>query len=188
MAIQKEVSLKIDSKKPIKINNMFSTIIVDDFFKNVDEVISLSKKLKFKPPTSVENWPGLRTKSLHHNHYDLFNAIILRILSNYYPDKEVKFSDSSVYFHKLKDGDKGKTYFHHDENFDITAVIYLSPGDIKTGTTIFNKNGEKQIIIGNEFNTLVCYDGCKYHGPTTLNLKKERLTLNIFIKNIEISS
>ena len=56
-----------------------------------------------------------------------------------------------------------------------------------TGTTLFNKNEEKQIIIGNDLNSMVCYDGNKYHGPSsTLNLKKERLTLNVFIKNIEI--
>jgi len=186
MEIQKENISRINPGKPIKINNMFPTIIVDDFFTNVDEIISLSKKLKFEPPLSIENWGGLRTKSLHHNHYNLFNNIIVKILSNYFPNKEVKFSDSSVYFHKLKGGDKPKTHFHYDENFDISAVIYLSPGDINTGTTIFNKKREKQIIVGNEFNTLISYDSCKYHGPSTLNLKKERLTLNCFIKNIEV--
>jgi len=186
MEIQKENISQIDSKKPIKINNLFPTIIVDDFFTNVDEIISLSRKLKFEPPIPVENWAGLRTKSLHYNHYGLFNDIIVRILNTYFFAKQVRFSDSSVSFHKLKGGDKGKTHFHTDGDCDITAVIYLSPGDIKTGTTIFNKKGEKQIIIGNEFNTLIAYDGCKYHGPSTLNLKKERLTLNVFIKNIEV--
>jgi len=44
MEIQKENISQIDSKKPIKINNLFPTIIVDDFFTNVDEIISLSRK------------------------------------------------------------------------------------------------------------------------------------------------
>ena len=188
MEIQKEISSKIDSKKPIKITNMLPTVIIENFFKNVDEIISLSKKFKFKPPTSVENWPGLRTQSLHHNNHDLFNDIIGRILSNYFPNKKIKFSDSSIFFHKFNAGDQAKTHFHYDVGFEIAAVIYLSLGNIETGTTLFNKKREKQIIMGNDFNTLICYDGRKYHGASTLNLKKERLTLNIFIKNIEISS
>ena len=188
MEIQKEISSKIDSKKPIKINNMLPTVIIENFFKNVDEIISLSKKLKFTAPTSVENWPGLRTESLHHNHHDLFNNIIGKILSNYFPNTKINFSNSSIFFHKFKPGDYVKTHFHYDKNFEIAAVIYLSFGNIETGTTLFNKKREKQIIMGNDFNTLICYDGRKYHGASTLNLKKERLTLNIFIKNIKILS
>jgi len=166
---------------------MFSTIIVDNFFEDIKKIIKISKQLKYHPPKSYDNWAGLRTKSLHLTHSDLFNSIIKKILSYYYSNKKIKFSDSSIYFSKLRRGDKGKTHFHYDENTQIAAVIYLSSGDMGTGTTLFNKNKEKQIIIGNDLNSMVCYDGNKYHGPTsTLNLKKERLTLNVFIKNIEI--
>ena len=49
----------------------------------------------------------------------------------------------------------------------------------------FNKDNKKQIIVSNDYNTMVCYDTKKYHGPTSLNLVDERLTLNIFIKNIK---
>tara|TARA_Y100001951_G_C11131523_1_gene178485 strand:+ start:68 stop:571 length:504 start_codon:yes stop_codon:yes gene_type:complete len=166
---------------------MFSTIIVDNFFEDIKKIIKISKQLKYYPPTKTDNWGGLRTKSLHLTHYDLFNDIIKKILSYYYSNNKIKFSDSSMFFSKLNLGDIGKTLYHYDEGTKIAAVIYLSSGNMKTGTTLFNKNEEKQIIIGNDLNTMVCYDGNKYHGPSsTLNLKKERLTLNVFIKNIEI--
>jgi len=169
---------------------MYSTIIVDNFFKDIKEPIKISKQLKYYSPKSNHNWGGLRTDSLHLTHYDLFNSIVLKILRYYYSNIKIKSSDSSVYFSKLKAGSKGKTHFHYDDGFKIAAIIYLSAGNIETGTTLFNKNKQKQIIVGNELNTMVCYDGNKYHGPTNLKPlgKKERLTLNVFIKNIEIIS
>ena len=53
------------------------------------------------------------------------------------------------------------------------------------GTTLLN-NKKQQIVVRNDLNTLLCYDGGKLHGPTTLDVKKERLTMNIFIKKINI--
>ena len=165
---------------------MLPTIIVDDFFDDVEKIIKLSKTLKYYPRNQNENWPGLRTKSLHLTNYDLFNDIVLKILSYYYPPSQLKYSDTFVGFSKLKYGDKGKTRFHYD-NFKLAAVIYLSDGDMKSGTTLFHTEKEKQIVVANKFNTMVAYDGGKYHGFTSLKtVKKERLTLNIFIKSIEV--
>jgi len=165
---------------------MLHTIVVDNFFENVDEVINLSKKLKYYPAPDNENWPGLRTKSLHSTHYNFFNKVILKVLNYYYPNSEVIYNNSHVAFSKLKYGDKGKTRFHQD-NVKLAAVIYLSDGDMASGTTIFHTKKDKQIIVGNKFNTMVAYSGEKYHGYTSLRLvKKERLTLNVFIKDIEV--
>jgi len=63
--------------------NMLQTIVVDNFFSNVDKVINLSKELKYHSAPSNENWPGIRTKSLHSTHYNFFNEVILQVL-NYY--------------------------------------------------------------------------------------------------------
>ena len=168
---------------------MYPVMVVDNFFEDVDKIISLSKKLKYNSATETANWPGIRTESLNLNHYDLFHNIILKILNYYHPNAYIKYSDSLVCFSKLKYGDKGKTRFHYDEGTDIAAVIYLSEGDIRTGTTIFNKNKKKQIIVGNEFNSMVAYDANKYHGFTSLKplREKERLTLNVFINNVEVN-
>jgi len=167
---------------------MLQTIIVDNFFDDVDKIIKLSKTLKYYPRSQKENWPGLRTKSLHLTHYGLFNDIVLKILNYYYPASQLKYDDAYVGFSKLKYGDEGKTRFHYDDDVKLAAVIYLSEGDIKGGTTIFNNNNKKQIIVGNTFNSMVAYDGNKLHGYTSLLpfKDKERLTLNIFIKSIEV--
>ena len=167
---------------------MYSTMVVDNFFEDVDKIISLSKNLKYTPATEIDNWPGVRTESLHLDHYGLFDNIILKILNYYYPAAQVKYNKSLVCFSKLKYGDKGKSRFHYDGDTVLGAIVYLSEGDIKTGTTLFNKDKKEQIIVGNEFNSMVSYDGSKYHGFTSLEplREKERLTLNVFIKNLEV--
>ena len=167
---------------------MYSTMVVDNFFEDVDKIISLSKNLKYTPATEIDNWPGVRTESLHLDHYGLFDNIILKILNYYYPAAQVKYNKSLVCFSKLKYGDKGKSRFHYDGDTVLAAIVYLSEGDIKTGTTLFNKDKKEQIIVGNEFNSMVSYDGSKYHGFTSLEplREKERLTLNVFIKNLEV--
>jgi|TARA_R100000482_G_scaffold94437_2_gene39549 hypothetical protein len=165
---------------------MLHTIVVDNFFDNVDDIISLSKKLKYYKASESDNWPGLRTKSLHDTHYNLFNSVIIKILNYYYPNKKLHYSNSHVVFSRLKYGDEGKTRFHLDDDTKIAAVIYLSEGNIEGGTTIFENDNKKQIIVGNIFNSMIAYDGNKLHGYTSLLpfKNKERLTLNVFIGDI----
>ena len=165
---------------------MLHTIVVDNFFDNVDDIISLSKKLKYYKASESDNWPGLRTKSLHDTHYNLFNSVIIKILNYYYPNKKLHYSNSYVVFSRLKYGDQGKTRFHLDDDTKIAAVIYLSEGNIEGGTTIFENDNKKQIIVGNIFNSMIAYDGNKLHGYTSLLpfKNKERLTLNVFIGDI----
>tara|TARA_R100001143_G_C3329147_1_gene118578 strand:+ start:380 stop:892 length:513 start_codon:yes stop_codon:yes gene_type:complete len=168
---------------------MLPTIVVDNFFENVNEVIKLSKKIKYSPPRKEEYWVGLRTESLHINHYKLFNSIISKVLDSYFPYKNPQYENSAICFHKLLPGCKksnDKTRYHQDSNVKLAGIIYLSCGDRKSGTTLFNKQKKKQIVISNDFNTLVCYDGSKLHGPTILKVNKERLTMNIFIKKIKV--
>ena len=165
---------------------MFPTIVKDNFFKNVNEIIEYSKTLKYNKPLKKEAWFGLRTKSIHKDNYKLFNDIIISVLK-LYCFKNFSFKNSKVCFSKLKYGDKHKFHYHRDHEYILAAVIYLSEGDINGGTTIFEKNNKKQIIVGNTFNSIVAYDGNKIHGYTSLVpfKNKERLTLNIFIGDIQ---
>tara|TARA_R100000781_G_scaffold24230_1_gene17936 strand:- start:111 stop:614 length:504 start_codon:yes stop_codon:yes gene_type:complete len=165
---------------------MYPTIIKDNFFKNVDEIINYSKTLKYNKPLKKEGWFGLRTKSIHKDNHKLFNEIVVEVLK-LYCFKEFNFKNSKVCFSKLTYGDKHKFHYHRDYDNILAAVVYLSKGDIDGGTTIFEKKNKKQIIVGNTFNSIVAYDGNKLHGYTSLLpfKNKERLTLNVFIGDIE---
>tara|TARA_R100001015_G_C4512747_1_gene83937 strand:- start:124 stop:633 length:510 start_codon:yes stop_codon:yes gene_type:complete len=166
---------------------MHPTIVQDNFFDNVDEIIKLSKTLKFYKPDKKVNWFGLRTKSLHEYNFVLFKNIVFKILNLYYPNSKLSFTNTRVCFTKQTYKDKCKNKWHRDADCKIAAVIYLSEGNITGGTTIFDNSNKKQVIVGNTFNSMVAYDGNKLHGFTSLlNFKnKERLTLNVFIGNIK---
>lgn len=165
---------------------MYPTIIQDNLFQNPYEIIEISKKLKFYPPNKKENFGGTRTKSLHKTHKELYLKIVSSVVGNYYFNKKVNFTDTTVHFSKIKKKDRGRTWYHYDDNCEITSVVYLSEGAIDSGTTLYNKNNQKQIIVSNDFNSLVSYDGGKLHGITNLDLLEERLTVNIFIGKITI--
>ena len=166
---------------------MYPTIVKDNFFNNVNEIINYSKTLKYNEPLKEDGWFGLRTDSIHEDNFQLFNDIVVNILKLYF-FKNFKFTNTKVCFSKLKYGDKYKSHYHRDNDAILAAVIYLSEGDIEGGTTIFENDNKKQIIVGNTFNSMVAYDGNKLHGYTSLLPFKdrERLTLNVFIGDIKI--
>jgi|TARA_R100000027_G_C2186134_1_gene75462 hypothetical protein len=168
---------------------MFPTIVVDNFFTDVNKIINLSKTFEYLPPKENEDWIGFRTESIHLKEYELFNSIILKVLNCFFYNKNVSYNNSFIHFHKITPEclkNSKLTDFHQDSDVKLAGVIYLNSNGIENGTTIFKEKNQKQIIISNDINTLVCYDGSKYHGPTTLDVKKERLTMNIFIKGIKI--
>tara|TARA_R110000822_G_scaffold32047_1_gene92356 strand:- start:1345 stop:1848 length:504 start_codon:yes stop_codon:yes gene_type:complete len=167
---------------------MYPTIIQDNLFQNPYEIIEISKKLKFYPPNKKENFAGTRTKSLHKTHKELYLKIISNVVGNYYFNKKVNFTNTTVHFSKIKKKDRGRTHIHYDKDCEIASVVYLSKGAIDSGTTLYNKNNQKQIIVSNDFNSLVSYDGSKLHGATNLDLLEERLTINIFIGKVIIVS
>ena len=166
---------------------MYPTIVQDNFFDNVNEIIKFSKTLKFYKPEKKDNWFGLRTKSIHEYDFVLFKNIVFKILNLYYPNTKLNFDNTIVTFTKQKYKDKCKNKWHRDDCCKIAAVIYLSEGDIKGGTTIFDDYNKKQVIVGNSFNSMVAYDGNKLHGFTSLSSfkNKERLTMNVFIGDVK---
>lgn len=168
---------------------MKPTIIKENFFKNPDEIVGLTNKIKWIPPGLTADWPGVRSKNLCDILPNLNNYIISKILKLYYGRDNIKVSDTIIQFHKIKLSDyenhnKKNTRFHKDYT-DIAGLIYLTKGinDETIGTSILDDEGNLGVKISNVYNTLVCYDGNKLHGATGLN-DVERLTIVIFLKHI----
>jgi hypothetical protein len=173
--------------------NYYPTFILENFFQNPNDIFNYSKKLEFFKPKKNENWPGVRTKSLHLINRPLFDYIILKILSVYYDFSfhSVKYLNANIMFHKIDledylNFDKKHTNIHRDIDSELAGVIYLNKKiNEETGTNIFSDNKNKIIKVSNFYNTLVCYDSKKIHGVNNI-LDKERLTIVIFIGKIEI--
>lgn len=168
---------------------MVHTVVNDYFFDDVDNIIKWTDSLEFLSPGENDNWPGERTRSLHTVDQGFFNHTILKILSHYYDVNKISYGNTFLYCHRIKPGDYGKTGYHIDNQpipFKIASVIYLTDGDIDSGTSIVNENHEKQIVVANKTNTMVAYDAQKWHGPTTLEYNKERLTFVAFIGSVNL--
>ena len=94
-----------------------------------------------------------------------------------------------LHFHKIKPGDKAKIGFHKDEDFDMAAVIYLTKdGDIDNGTTLFDDDGNKQVVVSNRYNSMILYNSNTLHGATKLSFDTERLTLIAFFRDIKVAN
>ena len=57
----------------------------------------------------------------------------------------------------------------------------------KSGTTIYNNNLKEQIVVSNNFNSLLLYDANKFHGVTKFT-DLETLRIVIFINGIKTNN
>ena len=166
---------------------MNQIIIKNNFFEQPDKVVEFAKTLDFKPRLSFQNWPGKRTDNLADIDRGFFGDVMLKILSTLYGDTPIRFENSWLHFHKIKKGDTAKVSYHIDQDFEMASVIYLSEGDIDNGTTIFDENDKKQVVVANKYNSMILYNSNKLHGATNMTFDEERLTLVAFFKDIKVA-
>ena len=156
---------------------MYSTIISDNFFIDPKVVLNFSKKItKWNKPNKNENWPGVRSDDLIDINPDLYKYVLHNILKMYFGnDYKIEIGSSEMRFHKIKHEDwlsyKKKETIIHKDTSELGGIIYLNENinDENTGTTLYDNNKKILIKISNNFNTLACYDGMRYHGPTGLD-------------------
>lgn len=168
----------------------YPTIVVDDFFDNVEEVITFSQasNMPYRRRNVEEPWPGERSCSLKLNYDDFSRDVYRRLIKNFPDELQRNFSYDSfeLFFSKIIPGDFGKSWYHCDSSVHIASVIYLSDGDIDSGTTVLDYNYRKQTIVSNKKNTAILYDARKIHAPTCQNYTKERITLLGFFGHKDI--
>jgi len=163
-------------------------LLVNNFFDNPDSVVEFAKTLEYYEAENYQNWPGKRTDNISKIDNNFFCTVMLNILKPKYGDN-VRFENSYLHFHKIKPGDKAKISFHTDEDFDMAAVIYLTKnGDIDNGTTLFDEDGNKQVIVSNSYNSMILYNSNILHGATKLSFDTERLTLIAFFRDIKVAN
>ncbi len=141
----------------MKDKKYFNTSVVDNFFKDPDEIVNLANSLDFTIGPKG-HWPGVRTQSLHLIDKNLFNSVLQKIfsLSFDYRHHNVNWDNVEMYFQKTYPYDlKNKTsilntgMIHQDGDYPMVGLIYLTKNaNINSGTSIFlpkkfQKNYEK---------------------------------------------
>ena len=114
----------------------FPTIIVDDFFEEPHKIIELANSLEYTDAADYDYaWPGKRSTPIHEVNYDLFNNIVIKVLSVYFPYAKLSYNSANLRFQKVSSiYEEG--WVHSDDNL-ITFIVYLN--DTKTidgGTSI----------------------------------------------------
>jgi hypothetical protein len=117
---------------------LWPTLVIDDFFQNVDAVIDYSKTLKFLKTNG--KWPGERTRPLHIENIEFFKKVTSKIIACYYPNETENTNfrwTASSYFQKIKTKDHTNPGFvHQDRDQAFTSIIYLT-GEENTGTSLY---------------------------------------------------
>lgn len=167
----------------------YTSIIIDDFYSNPDEVRSFALKQNFD---TIGNFPGARTEPiLNDNTKDYINKHIAPVHGDIDWVNNKQYNGSFQYTTK-----RDSSWIHADEFNEWAGVLYLTPNaPLKGGTGIFKhietglykiprlSNGdidrkladliyadandlskwEVVDVIGNVYNRLVIYQGDLFH-------------------------
>jgi hypothetical protein len=170
---------------------------VNNFFKDPDTILNLSKKLNFysveeHPESSVVGkYAGKRTLQLHQIYPEFFENLCYGVVSQLIDFSKVESCDWKIssYFSSInyKDEVSNAQIIHQDIDVLYAGVVYLSKNlDINSGTSLYKKEDEnyiKEYEFKNEFNKMIMYDASIPHGIT--KFVDNRLSLLFFIKELK---
>ena len=119
---------------------IYPTLIVDNFFNDPDEIRNIGLSLERKE--NLGAYPGTRTKPLHSLKPSFFNWSTNKILSvvfNHQPeDLDITFNAYQTFQFIKPNPKEGQGWIHNDNNFEFTAIVYLSKHK-NCGTSLFKR-------------------------------------------------
>jgi hypothetical protein len=170
----------------------FPTVIVENFFKNPNDIVKYANTLTYNGPKEGQYWIGKRSELLHKINPELFNFICNKIISIFYNGKKesVGYEDAQVCFQKIGESDvkkfleKKSNLLHRDIYGSLTGLIYLSKNqNFENGTKISTNQQEDHILVSSKYNSMLCYEGSQLHGPIG-SKDEDRLTIVFFIHKV----
>jgi len=170
----------------------FPTVIVENFFKNPDDIVKYANTLTYNSPKEGQYWIGKRSELLHKINPKLFNFICDKVISIFYNGKKenVSYEDAQVCFQKIGESDvkkfleKKSNLLHRDIYGSLTGLIYLSKNQsLENGTKICTDEKKDHILVSSKYNSMLCYEGSQLHGPIGSS-DEDRLTIVFFIHKV----
>ena len=121
---------------------MLSTIIVDDFFPNPDNVRQYALSLQDWHKDEGFNWPGIRTKNLHTFAEEYHNALawsVYNCMPNHIISKYDAFSKFHAMFHIAGEEYIGGLIHDDGNDLDFAGLVYLNPEPLEnSGTSLYH--------------------------------------------------
>lgn len=161
----------------------FPLQIIDNFFRYPDKVVKKASSLKFNNESEF----------LHKKDEKFFNETITKMLCLSFDLKSCSLNWENVhsYFKKIKSNKQEITNYSKIE-YPLVAVIFLTKKPkIKSNITFYKKEKNKfteSVIINNNYNRLVLFDGNDFHKINIDSDKKEELVLIFKLHKIMSSS
>lgn len=162
--------------------------VIHNFFNLYENIYAISKKLEFYNCKDYKqnfkdeaHWPGKRTQNLKQCNYILYTHI-LSFLNLNKIDTNI-YRNVDAFCHVRFSEDKDIDWVHSDPC--DTALIYLSPTNLESGTSFFADDKQTEISTVKFIqNTCVFFtEGLQHRsmGNHGQNMDDVRMTLNIFM-------
>ena len=182
-------------------------ITIQDVFENPDEIVRFAKSQKYdSKETHYHNvngksqFEGKRSQSIgdidkqfsEKMNHQIYSKIFLERFPQGFGRIQYKYHFKiSSYFHIVsEENEYSDNWKHYDDTSLMAGVVYLNKDTQEDcGTVIYKQNGEVDQIVKNEYNKLVLYSSTHMQSAQRgfgTNVDDSRLTLNIFIKQMNI--
>jgi hypothetical protein len=168
-------------------------IVIDNFFKNPDDVRQLALKLNYRSREPHEFFEGIRSNPLHEINHKFYHDVCSKIIVEYFGGGNYSY-EASVFFHQTSDSDKQDTQWIqnkiHTDPVITTGIVFLTPDlPITCGTQTYrNIDGTyiPDVIMGNRYNRLIAYSGSVPHSAMDFfgSGDNSRLVMLCFIEKI----
>ena len=146
--------------------NLYPVTIIEDFYKNPDEIRTFALKQKFKYRHELDGinyvFPGSRTKDLFEINPNLYKLLCNKLISLFHvPEHDIMRWAITTSFQLVEE--KYQTgLIHQDKNTIFAGVIYLTPdAPLNSGTSLFRKN--------KKFDEVRFQDGLKLNDERFIN-------------------
>lgn len=122
--------------------SMFPISVVDNFFRNPEDVVDFAKSVKYNPPRG--NYPGVRSDEIKELDNDLYETVLEKIFYIFYERPLSDFSEIDCGMSFLKQesipnpGNFQYGFIHRDIFEMLAGVIDLSEIGDSPNTTIFS--------------------------------------------------
>ena len=168
--------------------NFYPITIVDNFYKDPDEVRKLALAQTYYPASELDNsegiFPGKRTHELGSIDSDFFRYSVDKLIGVFhdYSTQTVKWNISNKF--QLIDASYDSDWIHSDVGCMFAAIIYLTPNaPLTAGTSIYqpNSNFDKRIYEQLNHEKFELYKANKYtESKNTIN--------NMFTETVRVNN
>jgi len=168
--------------------NFYPITIVDNFYKDPDEVRKLALAQTYYPASELDNsegiFPGKRTHELGSIDSDFFRYSVDKLIGVFhdYSTQTVKWNISNKF--QLIDASYDSDWIHSDVGCMFAAIIYLTPNaPLTAGTSIYQPNSkfDKKIYEQLNHEKFELYKSNKYtESKNTIN--------NMFTETVRVNN